>query len=229
MEPLGAKGLFEVMTEKSLLKLSDDTVRHTPWTRQFYPRSTTSPDGEYIDDLVSWTKEQWKDLILKPAHGNSGHGIFVGYMRKSREKHIQTALNAGDYIVQQMIPLSLWTEKSTWPLPEEKSLCFKEWQTDFRCFITDEGLQGFLARFGGVPTNVGSGGGIQPLAILKSKAGVREAVDKINQCLLKLGYEAYMQIQDEISQKAIEMGFTYLLGPIMITLRPRVIMIGPRR
>ena len=223
MEPLGAKGLFEMMTEQNLLKLSDDTVRHTPWTRQFYPRSTTGPDGEYIEDLVSWTKEQWKDLILKPAHGYSGHGIFVGYMRKSREKHIQTALNAGDYIVQQMIPLSLWTEKSTWPLPEEKSLCFKEWQTDFRCFITDEGLQGFLARFGGVPTNVGSGGGIQPLAILKSKIGVREAVDKINLCLLKLGYEAYMQIQDEISQKAIEMGFTYLLGPIMITLRPRVL------
>ena len=223
MEPLGAKGLFEMMREQNLLKLSDDTVRHTPWTRQFYPRSTTGPDGEYIEDLVSWTKEQWKDLILKPAHGYSGHGIFVGYMRKSKERHIQTALNAGDYIVQQMIPLSLWTEKSTWPLPEEKSLCFKEWQTDFRCFITDEGLQGFLARFGGVPTNVGSGGGIQPLAILKSKIGVREAVDKINQCLLKLGYEAYMQIQDEINQKAIEMGFTYLLGPIMITLRPRVL------
>lgn len=223
MEPLGAKGLFEMMREQNLLKLSDDTVRHTPWTRQFYPRSTTGPDGEYIEDLVSWTKEQWKDLILKPAHGYSGHGIFVGYMRKSRDRHIQTALNADDYIVQQMIPLSIWSEKSTWPLPEEKSLCFKEWQTDFRCFITDEGLQGFLARFGGVPTNVGSGGGIQPLAILKSKIGVREAVDKINQCLLKLGYEAYMQIQDEINQKAIEMGFTYLLGPIMITLRPRVL------
>jgi hypothetical protein len=223
MEPLGAKGLFEMMRKQTLLKMSDDSVRHTPWTRQFYPRSTTGPDGEYIEDLVSWTKEQWKDLILKPAHGYSGHGIFVGYMRKSKESHIQTALNADDYIVQQMIPLSLWTEKSTWPLPEDESLCLKEWQTDFRCFITDEGLQGFLARFGGVPTNVGSGGGIQPLAILKSKIGVREAVDKINQCLLKLGYEAYMQIQDEINQKAIEMGFTYLLGPIMITLRPRVL------
>jgi hypothetical protein len=223
MEPLGAKGLFEMMTKQNLLKLSDDTIEHTPWTRKFYRRSTTGPAGEYIDDLVSWTKEQWKDLVLKPAHGYSGHGIFVGSMRKNREKHIQTALNAGDYIVQQMIPLSLWTEKTTWPLAEEKSLYLREWQTDFRCFITDEGLQGFLARFGGVPTNVGSGGGIQPLAILKSKRGVREVVDKINQCLLKLGYEAYRQIQDEIGQKATAMGFTYLLGPIMITLRPRVL------
>jgi hypothetical protein len=122
-----------------------------------------------------------------------------------------------------MIPLPLWTEKITWPFPEEKALYFREWQTDFRCFITDEGLQGFLARFGSVPTNVGSGGGIQPLAILESKVGVREAVDRINQSLLKLGFEAYTQIQDEIGQKAVKMGFTYLLGPIMIALRPRIL------
>lgn len=223
MEPLGAKGMFEVLTEKYHSYLSDDTKLHTPWTRRFYSRSTTGPGGETIEDLVEWTNEHWEDLVLKPAHGYSGHGIFVGYMKKSRQKHIQAALNAGNYIVQQLVALGLWSEQSVWPLVEERSLFLKEWQTDFRCFITDEGLQGFLARFGSVPTNVGSGGGVQPLAILQGDIAPKEAVDKINKALFKLGFEAFMQIQEEVNRKAIEMGFTYLLGPILVTLRPRLI------
>jgi len=223
MEPLGAKGLFEVITGKYRGLLSETTVEHTPWTRQFYPRSTTGPEGEIIEDLPGWAENHWKGLVLKPAHGYSGHGIFVGPKEKDFKKHIQIALDAGDYIVQEMVPLSIWSEQSAWALPEECSLYLKEWQTDFRCFITDEGLQGFLARFGGVPTNVGSGGGIQPLAILNSNMSQRVAVDKINQSLLKLGFEAFMQIQSEVKQKAIELGFTYLLGPIMVTLRPRIL------
>lgn len=226
MEPVGAKGIFEAITEKGRVNLSKETVKHTPWTRQFNPRSTTGPKGEFIEDLVAWTEEHWKELVLKPAHGYSGHGIFVGYMEKGSKKQIQTALDSGDYIVQEMIPLTLWSEQSAWTANDQRSLFLKEWQTDFRCFITDEGLQGFLARFGGVPTNVGSGGGIQPLAILCEDLPVRTAVDRINDCLLKLGYQSFLQIQDEINQKAIEMGFTYLLGPIMISLRPRLLTKG---
>lgn len=142
---------------------------------------------------------------------------------KDRKKCIQTALDAGDYIIQELIPLPLWSEKSAWPLTEEQALSLEEWQTDFRCFITDEGLQGFLARFGGIPTNVGSGGGIQPLAVLRDDISPRTAVDRINQALLKLGYQAFVQIQEEVNKKAIEMGFTYLLGPIKIMLRPRIL------
>jgi hypothetical protein len=223
MEPLGAKGLFEVITEGSRAALSEETRRHTPWTRQFYPRSTTGPEGEPIEDLVDWTEAHWDALVLKPAHGYSGHGIFVGYKRENPKKDIQTALDASNYILQQLIPLGLWSERTAWPLSEEQSLYLKEWQTDFRCFVTDEGLQGFLARFGGVPTNVGSGGGIQPLAILGSDMAVRKAVDKINRALIKLGYQAFVQIQNEVNQRAMHMGFTYLLGPIMITLRPRLL------
>ena len=223
MEPLGAKGLFEVITERYRDQLSQDTLKHTPWTRQFYSRSTSGPEGEPIEDLVAWAEEHWDDLVLKPAHGYSGHGIFVGYKKENPKKHIQTALDAGNYIVQQLIPLGLWSEQSVWPLLEERCLFLEEWQTDFRCFITDEGLQGFLARFGGVPTNVGSGGGIQPIALLKSHMTPRAAVDEINEALFKLGYQAFVQIQNEVNRKAIEMGFTYLLGPIMITLRPRLL------
>jgi len=223
MEPLGAKGLFEVITERYRDQLSHDTLKHTPWTRQFFPRSTTGPTGEPIKDLVAWTEEHWDDVVLKPAHGYSGHGIFVGYKKGNPKEHIQTALDAGNYIVQQLIPLGLWSERSTWPLSEERCLSLKEWQTDFRCFITDEGLQGFLARFGGIPTNVGSGGGVQPIALLRSHMSPRAAVDKINEALFKLGYGAFAEIQNEVNGKAIEMGFTYLLGPIMVTLRPRLL------
>jgi hypothetical protein len=172
---------------------------------------------------VAWTHEHWEELVLKPAHGYSGHGIFVGYMKKSRQKHIHTALETGDYIVQQLVPLGLWSEQSIWPLMEERTLFLKEWQTDFRCFITDEGLQGFLARFGSVPTNVGSGGGVQPLAILKSELAPNKAVDTINRALLNIGFDGFIQIQEEVNKKALEMGFTYLLGPIMVILRPRLV------
>jgi len=223
MEPLGAKGMFELLTDAYRIRLSEDTIAHTPWTRQFYPRRTTGPKGEPINDLVAWTAEHWENLVLKPAHGYSGHGIYVGYLKKNREKHIRSALDTGDYIVQQLVPLGLWSEKSIWPLKDERSLFLKEWQTDFRCFITDEGLQGFLARFGSVPTNVGSGGGIQPIAILRSDMRPGEAVAKINRALLNLGFDGYMQIQDEINRMALEMGFTYLLGPIMVIPRPRLL------
>lgn len=223
MEPLGAKGLFEVITERHRDRLTEETVRHTPWTRQLYSRSTTGPRGESIGDLVAWTDAHWDDLVLKPAHGYSGHGIFVGYKEENRTQRIQTALDTGGYIIQQLVPLGLWSEQSTWALLEEGHLFLKEWQTDFRCFITDEGLQGFLARFGGVPTNVGSGGGVQPLAMLGGDMTPREAVERINQALFELGYEAFVQIQEEVNRRAVEMGFTYLLGPIMITLRPRLL------
>ena len=223
MEPLGAKGMFEVLTDVSRIPMSEDTRMHTPWTRQFFRRRTTDPKGQGVDDLIDWTAENWPDLVLKPAHGYSGHGIFVGYRQKSKTTHIQTALNSGNYIVQQLVPLGLWSEQITGPMVEERSLFYKTWQTDFRCFITDEGLQGFLARFGGVPTNVGSGGGVQPLAVLKNDIDPGEAVDKINRALLTLGFEAFAQIQEEVNHKAIDMGFTYLLGPIPIPLRPRLL------
>jgi hypothetical protein len=223
MEPLGAKGMFEVLTDKNRMEMSEDTRMHTPWTRQFFRRSTTDPRGDRIDDLIDWTAENWPDLVLKPAHGYSGHGIFVGYMKKSKAKHIQVALDSGNYIVQQLVPLGLWSEHTIWPMMEERSLFYKIWQTDFRCFVTDEGLQGFLARFGGVPTNVGSGGGVQPLALLKSRIEPAEAVDRINEALLKLRFDAFEQIQEAVNRKAIDMGFTYLLGPIPIPLRPRLL------
>jgi hypothetical protein len=223
MEPLGAKSVFEALTESFRDRLTESTVSHTPWTRRFFSRSTTGPQGESIADLSAWTEKNWRRLILKPVHGYSGHGIYVGDRTENASECIQAALAAGDYIVQELVPLALWSERSVGPDVECRSLMLKEWQTDFRCFITDEGLQGFLARYGGVPTNVGSGGGGQPVAVLKSHIPYRVAVDRVNDALFKLGYDGFMQIQKEMESRAVAMGFTYLRGPIRILIRPRLL------
>ena len=99
----------------------------------------------------------------------------------------------------------------------------KQWQTDFRCFISDEGLIGFLARFGGIPTNVGAGGGGQAVAILKTDIPVREAVRRINHTIIELGFSTVMEIQQEVDEKGLELKHTYLKGPTPTTLRPRII------
>ncbi len=223
MEPIGAKGVFEAITSEYKNQMSETTLKRTPWTRQFSLRSTAGPEGEKIPDLVKWAKENWANIILKPVHGYSGHGIIIGHKEPDIDKSVQQALESGDYIIQPLIPMNLWAEEYPWIDRENKRLFLKTWQTDFRCFITHRGLIGFVTRFGGIPTNVGSGGGVQGSAILRSKISVNEAIKRINEAILNLGFDFIAQLQEEIDKKSIEMGNVYLLGPIMSTLRPRII------
>ncbi len=124
-----------------------------------------------LDTLVKIGKEE----NIKPIEEAIKQGILVNPRgmeplgAKGMFEVFNIAMESGNYIVQQLVPLGLWSEQIVRPMLEERSLFHKIRQTDFRCFITDEGLQGFLARFGGVPTNVGSGGGVQPLAILNTE------------------------------------------------------------
>jgi hypothetical protein len=223
MEPAGAKGVYEVVTGELANSLSPTTVNHTPWTRLFYPRKTTGPHGESITDLVGWVRDHWKDIILKPVYGYSGKGIFVGPQRKSRDKDIESALKGEPYIVQSFIPKRLWAEDYPWVDIKKREIILKQWQTDFRCFINDKGLIGFLARFGGIPTNVGSGGGGQSVAILKTEMPIKEAVSQINKVIIEIGYPAVMEIQKAVDKMGLELGHTYLQGPTPTTLRPRII------
>lgn len=223
MEPIGAKGVFELITSELKDKLSTTTVKRTPWTRQLYPRQTTGPNNETITDFVKWVDENFTNLVLKPVHGYSGKGIIIGNKEPNKEKAIQQALKAGDYIVQQFIPLELWTERFPWIDRENKRLFLKSWQTDFRCFVTDKGLMGFVTRFGGIPTNVGSGGGVQSTAILRTEGKLKKIIDTINNAILNLGFDFILKLQQELDEKSVQMGNVYLLGPIMNTLRPRII------
>lgn len=223
MEPIGAKGVFEAITSEYRNLMNHTTLKRTPWTRQFFARSTTGPDQRAIPNLVKWTKDNWPNIILKPVHGYSGKGIIIGHKEPDKDKCIQQALESNNYIIQPLIPMNLWAEEFPWIDRENKRLFLKCWQTDFRCFVTNLGLIGFVTRFGGIPTNVGSGGGVQSTAILGSKISVNEAIKKINEAILNLGFDFVARLQEEIDEKSMRMGNVYLLGPIMSTLRPRII------
>ena len=220
-EPFNIKSMFEVVTGTSRERFHREIVQRTPWTRLFYERETRGPRGESTGNLIEWTRSNWENLVLKPVRGYSGHGVRVGEINADRDEAINLALSEGDYIVQEKIPLSLWAEEI--PSVNDRQILLKKYQTDFRCLMGPGGLVGFVGRYGGVPTNVGSGGGFQPLAILKSGTGVREAVDKINDAIMNMNVDDLLEVINNQKKMAMECDFTYLLGPVKIALRPRVI------
>jgi len=222
-EPINVKSMFEVLTSPRNSPFHPEIVRRTPWTRRFYPRKTKGPRGEDIADLVEWTRAHWENLVLKPTRGYSGRGVRVGGVHKDADEAIELALKGEEYIVQEKIPLHLWAEEIPELDDKEGRLVLKSFQTDFRCLVGPGRVFGFLCRFGLVPTNVGSGGGVQPLGILRSNMGVRKAVDRINQALFALSHQNLADLVEMQKTMALEQRFTYLLGPIKIALRPRVI------
>ena len=220
-EPFNVKSMFEVMTGSFKDSFHNEIVRRTPWTRQFYHRQTKGPNGETIEDLLEWTRSNWNDLVLKPERGYSGHGVRVGVVDDDIDEAINLALTEGDYIVQEKIPLALWAEEI--PYVNNEKIHLKQYQTDFRCLMGNAGLVGFVGRYGGVPTNVGSGGGFQPLAILGSDMIVGDAVDRINDTIMNMDVGGLLEVIDHQKKMAMDCDFTYLLGPVKIALRPRVI------
>ena len=140
-------------------------------------------------------------------------GYFIGPQSDTPDKDIRTALDGEPYIVQSFIQKQLWAEEYPWIDRQNKTVTLKQWQTDFRCFVNDKGLIGFLARFGGIPTNVGAGGGGQSVAIIKTDIPVRDAVRRINRAVMELGYSTVMEIQEAVDKKGLELKHTYLKGP----------------
>jgi hypothetical protein len=222
-EPINVKSMFEVLTGPQRHRFHREVVMRTPWTRQFFPRRTEGPAGEAIDDLISWTRTHWDDLVLKPERGYSGKGVRVGKVNSGADEAVEAALREGNYIVQEKIPLDLWTEEVPTVDMNVGQIVLNRYQTDFRCLMGPAGLFGFLGRYGGVPTNVGSGGGVQPLAILQSDMSVADAVNRINRAILEIDYADVLEAFEMQNRLALEERFTYLLGPIKIALRPRVI------
>ncbi|MGD8961736.1 MAG: hypothetical protein PVH43_04445 [Desulfobacterales bacterium] len=220
-EPFNVKSMFELVTGRHAERFHKEIVARTPWTRQFYPRKTDGPDGSMINDLIGWTRDNWDTLVLKPERGYSGHGVRVGTVNTDIDEAIRLALSEGQYIVQQKIPLRLWAEEI--PHLEKDTIFLERVQTDFRCLVGPAGMLGFVGRFGGVPTNVGSGGGFQPMALLRSTTSVHDAVAHMNEAILSMDSGDLQQIMKEQNKMATEMAFTYLLGPIRVALRPRVI------
>jgi hypothetical protein len=225
-EPINVKSMFEVFTGPLGRHFHEETVRRTPWTRRFMEGSATGPSGERIPDLVRWTEDNWENLVLKPERGYSGMGVRVGSVNPDANEAIRLAVGAGSYIVQEKIPLDLWAEDNPVVDHQNQKVIMERYQTDFRCLMGPERLFGFLVRFGGVPTNVGSGGGVQPLAVLKSSVNIREAVDRINEAILDIDYGDLSDLILMQEKMALEQRFTYLLGPIRMAVRPRIVTEG---
>lgn len=225
-EPINGKGTFELITGPYRDRFRPETVRRTPWTRKFRPRRTDGPAGEAVGDLVEWTRKRWEGLVLKPERGYSGRGVRVGGVHEDADEAISLALAEGDYIVQEKVPLPLWGEDNPRVDRKRGTVVLERFQTDFRCLFGPQRAFGFLVRFGGIPTNVGSGGGVQPLALLRSEMTVREAVDRIHDAVLSIPYGDLLEVVGMQERMAVDHRFTYLLGPIPIALRPRVIMPG---
>ena len=226
-EPINAKGMFEVLTDPERNRaFHPGTVARTPWTRRFFPRATHGPKGESISDLVAWTRQNWPDLVLKPERGYSGKGVRVGGVHPDADAAIEAALAEGDYIVQQKVPLHLWAEDIPQYDDEKEAVELVTYQTDFRCLFGPGETFGFVSRYGTVPTHVGSGGGFQPLAVLRSPLSVAEATARINEAVMTMEAD---EIRDAVAQQramALDFQFTYLLGPVKIALRPRLITPG---
>jgi hypothetical protein len=55
---------------------------------------------------------------------------------------------------------------------------------------------------------------------------VADAVDRINDAILNMPYGEVCDVVDQQKQMALDHKFTYLLGPIKIALRPRVLTAG---
>jgi len=221
-EPINVKSTFEVLTDLEQGRFSRDSVSRTPWTRRFFARRTSGPNGEDIGDLIEWTRGNWENLVLKPERGYSGIGVRVAGVHPKADEAISLATEKGHYIVQAMVPLNLWAEDNV-ALGPEGGPVMERYQTDFRCLFGREGLFGFLVRYGGIPTNVGSGGGVQPLAILRADMSVGEAVKRINDSLMEVDPGELREVVEMQKALAVEHRFTYLLGPIKMALRPRLI------
>ena len=225
-EPINVKSMFEVLTGPHKGRFDPEIVKRTPWTRQFYERKTKGPKGEEIDDLFEWTRGNWDHLVLKPERGYSGKGVRVGRVNDDADEAIELALKEGNYIVQEKIPLNMWAEVITELDEENRRVVENRVQTDFRCLLGPDVVFGFLCRFGGVPTNVGSGGGVQPMGVLRGDMSVREAAERINNAVMEMDYADVAEVVERQKSMAVEQKFTYLLGPIKIALRPRVIREG---
>jgi hypothetical protein len=223
-EPINAKSVFEVLTDpQTNSRFHKETILRTPWTRQFCERRTKGRNGEEITDLITWTHKNWENLVLKPERGYSGKGVRVGGVDKDAGEAINLALQSGDYIVQEKIPLPLWAEDI--PEFDEDTGVVKavQYQTDFRCLFEDHHMFGFVCRYGSVPTNVGSGGGFQPMAVLTSDISVREATFRVNEAIQKMDTTDVLEAAELQKKMAMSEHFTYLLGPVKMALRPRII------
>jgi hypothetical protein len=167
------KAIFAVLTNEKYANLFDENElaaieAHVPWTRKFREERTFNKNEEI--NLVEWTRENKGVLVLKPNDDYGGHGIYIGWASDENEweEAIKTALDNGDYLVQERVK----TSKEMFPMLSDDSDEIKmvEQLVDLDPLLFN-GIVGsaFTRLSSSELANVSSGGGMVPTFIIREK------------------------------------------------------------
>lgn len=166
------KAVFAVLTNEKYAHLFDETEleaikRHVPWTRKFREEQTEHY-GEEIN-LVEWTQANANKLVLKPNDDYGGHGIYIGWASTAEEweNAIKTALENGDYLVQERVQ----TSKEEFPMLDAAgNFQMIEQLVDLDPLLFNGTVGSAFTRLSTTElANVSSGGGMVPTFIIREK------------------------------------------------------------
>ncbi len=166
------KAVFAVLTNEKYEHLFNDAElaaieAHVPWTRTFREEETVN-HGLAID-LVEWTRQNPHKLVLKPNDDYGGHGIFIGWNSSPAEweNAIETALEKGDYLVQERVQ----TSKEVFPFLEPNgTINMVEQLVDLDPLLYFGKVGSAFTRLSSTElANVSSGGGMVPTFIIKER------------------------------------------------------------
>ena len=131
---------------------------HLPWTRrlldadQFY-------GGKKIY-LVDFLKDEKETLILKPAFGYGGKGVYIG--RDTKDEDWNSAIDQalkGEYVVQEFVNIPI----ITLPIVVNRKLDFAYKKINLNCLVCGGKLSGSFSRVSDESViNVARGGGLIP-------------------------------------------------------------------
>ena len=168
------KAIFAILTSERYEYLFDAdelaAIRsHVPWTRRFVSGKTWNAGSEI--DLVEWTRDNASKLVLKPNDDYGGRGIFLGWDATPGEWNdaIETALDAGDYLVQErvktakeMFPMVFDDNTGAWGMVEQL--------VDLDPLLFNGVVGSAFTRLSvSELANVSSGGGMVPTFIISAK------------------------------------------------------------
>lgn len=92
--------------EKELIR------KYVPWSRKIIPGYTTF--GSEKVDLENFIRKNRDDLVIKPAEGYGGMGVYIGRntTQKQWEECLETAIKEKHWLVQEHIELSSYLYQS---------------------------------------------------------------------------------------------------------------------
>jgi uncharacterized circularly permuted ATP-grasp superfamily protein len=166
------KALFVVLTDPRHAHLfnADEIAAirtHVPWTRHV-AEGRTDYKGREVD-LFAHARASRDRLVLKPNDDYGGHGIYIGWNCTATEwdDALQTALNNGDYLLQERVP----TAREVFPaLTEDGAIQYAEQLVDLDPLLYFGQVGSAFTRLSfSELANVSSGGGMVPTFIISEK------------------------------------------------------------